>query len=79
MIVCHCRGISDQQIRRLVEDGATSAREVARASGAGLRCGGCRVNLKEVVDQLLARELEKSGQVLPASIEVVLPTIRAAS
>ena len=79
MIVCHCRGISDHEIHRLVEGGATSAREVARASGAGLRCGGCRGNLKQVVKQALAREFDKAGQTLPASAEVLLPTIRAAS
>ena len=51
MLVCHCRGISDRQIRRAVKDGATSAREVARETGAGMRCGGCRSNVKAVVNE----------------------------
>ena len=54
MLVCHCRGITDRQIRNLVREGATSPREVARATGAGMRCGGCRTNVKQVVNETLA-------------------------
>lgn len=60
MLVCHCRGITDRQIRRLVREGATSTREVASATGAGLRCGGCRSNVKQVVDHAVEREFHRS-------------------
>ncbi len=60
MLVCHCRGISDRQIRRLVKEGATSTREVAMATGAGLRCGGCRSNVKKIVDQAVEREFQRT-------------------
>jgi bacterioferritin-associated ferredoxin len=60
MLVCHCRGVTDRQIRRLVKDGAGSTREVARATGAGLRCGGCRSNVKQIVDEAVSREFDKS-------------------
>ena len=73
MLVCHCRGISDRQIKRAIKDGATSVREVARATGAGMRFGGCRSNVKQVVSSALASEFETSGA---ASVEVVLPTVR---
>lgn len=73
MLVCHCRGISDRQIRRLVKEGATSTRDVARATGAGMRCGGCRSNVKQVVNEALANEFEKNGPALAA--RVTLPTI----
>jgi bacterioferritin-associated ferredoxin len=42
MIVCHCRGISDQTIRACVRDGAQTVSEVGRRCGAGTGCGGCR-------------------------------------
>lgn len=61
MLVCHCRGVSDRQIRRAVKDGCSSAREVARATGAGMRCGGCRSNVKAVVGDALANEFAKSA------------------
>jgi bacterioferritin-associated ferredoxin len=60
MLVCHCRGISDRQIRRLVREGATTTRAVAMATGAGLRCGGCRSNVKQIVDTTVASEFQKS-------------------
>lgn len=59
MLICHCRGITDRQIRRLVKEGACSTRDVARATGAGLRCGDCRSNVKRVVDDAVAREFDK--------------------
>ncbi len=66
MLVCHCRGISDRQIRHAVRNGASSARDVARATGAGMRCGGCRSNVKAVVNEVLADELAStvSGETL---------------
>lgn len=57
MVVCQCRGITERQIRRLVRDGASSTREVARATGAGRNCGGCRATVTRVVNQAIDREL----------------------
>ena len=61
MLVCHCRGISDRQIKRAVKNGCTSAREVARETGAGMRCGGCRSNVKAVVNEALAHEFANTA------------------
>jgi len=61
MIVCHCRGVTDRQIKRLVREGAGSAREIAQATGAGMRCGGCRSNVKQVVARTVERDYEKGG------------------
>jgi bacterioferritin-associated ferredoxin len=61
MIVCHCRNVTDRQIKRLVREGACSAREVARSTGAGMHCGGCRSAVKEVVDEAVESELRPSG------------------
>ena len=74
MLVCHCRGITDRQIRNLVREGATSTREVARATGAGMRCGGCRSNVKQVVNETLASEHQKTATAAMPN-EVLLPMI----
>lgn len=60
MIVCHCRGVTDRQIKRLVREGAGSAREIAKATGAGMRCGGCRSSVSSVVAQIVEREFQSS-------------------
>jgi bacterioferritin-associated ferredoxin len=76
MLVCQCRGVTDRQIRRLVKDGACSTREVARATGAGMRCGGCRSNVARVVNDAVEQEFQKtrsslaSEMLLPLSIPV---------
>lgn len=54
MLVCHCRGVSDRQIKRAVRNGACSVRQVARETGAGMRCGGCRTNVTQIVEEALA-------------------------
>jgi bacterioferritin-associated ferredoxin len=57
VIVCHCHRITDRDIRNLVVEGASSARDVERACAAGLDCGGCRV----MVERLLSAELERDA------------------
>ena len=53
MIVCHCSGANDRQIRTAVRSGASTRREVARACGsAGEGCGTC---VREI-DALIVEE-----------------------
>lgn len=59
MLVCHCRGVSDREIKRLVREGASSTREIARATGAGMNCGGCRSNVRQVMNRAMARECKR--------------------
>jgi len=61
MLVCHCRGVSDRQIRRAVKNGACSLREVARETGAGMRCGGCRTTVSEVVAEAMQSEIRPTS------------------
>ncbi len=72
MLVCQCRGITDRQIRRLVRDGAGSVRDIARATGAGRDCGGCRSDVKKVVE--LAVE-----QVAQRDFQASIPTAQTAT
>ena len=65
MIVCHCKGLSDAAIREAVRDGARSFRQVARACGAGRKCGGCRPIIRELID--IECESELPATLLPLS------------
>lgn len=51
MVVCLCQGVSDRHVRRAIEDGATSRREVTRACGAGGVCGGCHREILDMIRQ----------------------------
>lgn len=55
MIVCHCRRVTDRQIRKMVQEGATSVGQVARACGAATGCGGCATIVHEIVQDELGR------------------------
>ena len=51
MIVCHCIGVSDQEIRRTVREGASSVADVAQSCGAGSCCGGCHPALDQIITE----------------------------
>ena len=53
MIACHCRAVSDREVRTTIAQGACSLRDLADRCGAGSRCGGCHL--------VLARMLADAG------------------
>lgn len=76
MLVCHCRGVSDRQIKRAVKNGACSLRDVARETGAGMRCGGCRSAVAAVFQEAVDKELRPSTVSTVASmIRLELPVV----
>ena len=52
MIVCSCHAVSDREIRRLARAGAGSPRAIAEACGAGSCCGGCRLTVRAILDEV---------------------------
>ncbi|MBY0398872.1 (2Fe-2S)-binding protein [Myxococcota bacterium] len=77
MLVCHCRGVSDRQIKRAVKNGACSLREVARETGAGMRCGGCRSSVAEVVREALEHDHRPSSASSMIRLELPLASLAA--
>lgn len=49
MIVCVCRAVSDRVIRRAVDAGACTVRQVGAACGAGTDCGGCKAQIAQLL------------------------------
>ncbi len=56
MLVCHCKAVSERQVRRAVRSGARSRAEVASACQAGTDCGGCTPLIDEIIAGEGARE-----------------------
>ncbi len=54
MIVCVCKGLSDQHLDALIAAGARTAQEVEQACGAGSDCGACRAEVERLVECRLA-------------------------
>ena len=51
MLVCHCHRVSDREVARVVDAGATRVGQVVRATKAGTCCGTCLPQLREVVER----------------------------
>ena len=49
MIVCHCHGVTDREIRACVQQGARTCGDVGNECGAGTGCGGCASLVADVV------------------------------
>jgi len=50
MIVCHCKGITDRQIRHAVRSGARNRSDVGLHCTAGVHCGGCSPMIDQIID-----------------------------
>jgi len=61
MIVCHCKGLTDHDIRKAAREGAVDSSDVARSCAAGTDCGGCR----PLVDEILSKESPAQHRVQP--------------
>lgn len=56
MLICHCRSVTDHQIREATNSGAKTVAQVGRICGAGTRCGGCAPAVLEIVEVERARD-----------------------
>jgi bacterioferritin-associated ferredoxin len=54
MFVCHCRAVTDGEIREVITAGACDLEEVGRRCGAGVTCGSCC----PLIQELLAEHAE---------------------
>jgi bacterioferritin-associated ferredoxin len=51
VFVCHCRAVTDGEIREAIAAGACDLDEVGRRCGAGITCGGCCPLIQELLAQ----------------------------
>jgi bacterioferritin-associated ferredoxin len=49
MVVCHCRGVTDRQVRAAIDDGARTLAQVGMRCGAAQQCGGCRFAVSDLL------------------------------
>ena len=63
MIICICRGKSEREIERSIENGASSVRDLQRC-GIGDQCGSCHNSLRA----MLARADAQAASACPACI-----------
>jgi bacterioferritin-associated ferredoxin len=54
MYVCVCNAVSDSAIRKAVENGVSSFRDLSFETGCGTQCGSCVPHARAVMDTCLA-------------------------
>jgi bacterioferritin-associated ferredoxin len=68
MYICICHAVSDSTIRKAVDSGARSLRDLSMSTGCGTQCGSCVKQAREILDEsLLLQGMEASK----ASLEIV--------
>ena len=72
MIICICRGKSDRDVNRAIDNGATTLRDLQRC-GIGDQCGSCNNTLLKMLAQ--AAEANAAASACPSCT----PQVAAAS
>jgi len=50
MYVCVCKAVTDSQIKKAIDNGLASRRQLFECLGVGGDCGKCNRQIKEVLD-----------------------------
>jgi bacterioferritin-associated ferredoxin len=56
MWVCHCKGVTDRQIRSAIRAGARTVVEISDHCRAGTGCGGCLPEVCRLLDDHLTSQ-----------------------
>lgn len=64
--ICPCKHVAEEDIRKAIADGATSLKQVRKATGAGTKCGKCKPAVKKLVKRLLAEQTTASEPTVAA-------------
>jgi bacterioferritin-associated ferredoxin len=75
VIICICRGKSDREIARAIDDGASSLRDLQRC-GIGDQCGSCHNSLRAMLNTAAAAAAASS---VPMPCPACTPAANAAA
>jgi bacterioferritin-associated ferredoxin len=65
-VACGCKHVTKDEIREAVREGATTFKDVKRATGAGSKCGKCRKKIEKIIEDEL-EEMEKEAEKMAAA------------
>lgn len=51
MVLCHCRAVSDRDVRAAIAGGAETPTQIEDHCGAGGDCGSCRDLVEDLLDE----------------------------
>jgi len=53
-IICDCTGTTSQKIQQLIDDGADTLEQIAKATGASTGCGACDILILAMLETTLS-------------------------
>ena len=59
MIVCICRAINEKKINASIDGGARTAKQVYHSLGVKPKCGKCRPEIQEMIDNALQERVQR--------------------
>ena len=62
MYICICKGVTDSQIKQVVDEGASSMRDVCDQLDVCRQCGKCAAQTKSVITERLSQSKPTSSQ-----------------
>ncbi len=51
MYICVCKAVTDTQIKRAINEGACTRRQLYQCTGAGDVCGKCNRDIRQMLDE----------------------------
>jgi len=49
-VVCDCNQVTEEEIKKAINDGASTVDSVGEATGAGTGCGSCQCTIEELLE-----------------------------
>jgi len=56
MYVCVCKAVTDTQIKRAIDNGICTRRQLFQCLGVGADCGKCNKHVRELLDENLQQQ-----------------------
>ncbi|GAA4429031.1 hypothetical protein GCM10023188_13950 [Pontibacter saemangeumensis] len=60
-LVCSCNNVGSENIRQKVTEGCTDLKTLCAQTGAGMGCGSCRPEVKQILEKTLRLELKEAA------------------
>jgi bacterioferritin-associated ferredoxin len=75
MYVCVCLAVSESEVQKAIENGATTREAVTRACGAGGDCGACHGTIRTMIEE----HLEDAAAARPCPAAACCPPANASA
>jgi ferredoxin-nitrate reductase len=55
-LVCSCNNVGEGNLTNMIKDGCTEFRQLCQQSGAGMGCGSCKPEVKNILEKMISMD-----------------------